>query len=127
MSFADDLAKFAEKAKKEADAKAREIALHLYRGVILNTPVLDGRLRGSWGIGVVETPGPHHRLDPTGSKAIGDVVQALRPGVFINGGTMVLCSNLPYAYRVEFEGWSRKAPAGMARISLANTVAKYGA
>lgn len=127
MSFAVDLGRFAEKAKAEADKKAREIALHLFRGVIMNSPVDTGRLRGSWGIGVVATSGSGDRLDKSGAAALGEVVQALRPGVFLNGGELWLATNLPYARRIEYEGWSHtKAPQGMVRISLANTVAKYG-
>lgn len=128
MSFADDLAKFAEKAKAEADKKAREIAMHLYRGVVFNTPVDEGRLRGSWGVGAVLTVGPHDRLDPNGTAVMAEIRAALRPGVFLDGGELWLATNLPYARRIEYEGWSRtKAPQGMVRISLTNTVTKYGA
>lgn len=127
MSFAVDLERFADGAKKSLDAKCREITLHLFRGVILKTPVDSGRLRGSWGVGVTPTPGPQDGMDKTGSQALGRVVAALRPGVFAQGGVMTLMTNLPYAYRIEFDGWSHtKAPAGMARLALAETVAKYG-
>ncbi|BBH12908.1 HK97 gp10 family phage protein [Chromobacterium haemolyticum] len=127
MSFAVELERFADGAKKSLDAKCREITLHLFRGVILKSPVDTGRLRGSWGVGVTPTPGPQDSMDKTGSQSLGRVVAALKPGVFIGGGMMTLMTNLPYAHRIEFDGWSHtKAPAGMARLALAETVAKYG-
>jgi hypothetical protein len=38
----------------------------------------------------------------------------------INGQTIYITNSLPYAYRLEYEGWSKvKTPAGMVRVTLA--------
>lgn len=36
------------------------------------------------------------------------------------GGVMYISNGLPYARRLEYEGWSTQAPAGMVRVSAIN-------
>ena len=43
-----------------------------------------------------------------------EVVAALK-----GGGVTFMANNLPYAHRLEFEGWSRQAPEGMVRRTVA--------
>ena len=120
MSFERDLSRFGDRAADEIDKACRKITLETFRGVILKTPVDTGRARGAWGIGA----DPADRLDPSGGAAVADVVQALRPGVFRNGGEMVLSNNLPYIGRLEY-GYSQQAPGGMVRLTLTEIVSKY--
>ena len=35
------------------------------------------------------------------------------------GNVVYLTNNLPYAQRLEYEGWSKQAPAGMVRVNMA--------
>jgi hypothetical protein len=35
------------------------------------------------------------------------------------GSVTFLCNALPYAERLEYEGWSKQSPAGMVRVSMA--------
>lgn len=125
MSFSSDLTRFMSKAQVEADKACRKIALEVFRGVILKTPVDTGRARGNWQIGVAVVSGTLERDDKNGSAALGDVVQALRPGVFDKEGQLVLTNNLPYIRNLEF-GSSSQSPQGMVRLSIAEIVAKYG-
>jgi len=125
MSFTVDLGKFVDKAKENADKACRRIALEVFRGVILKTPVDTGRARGNWQIGMSFATGTLERDDKGGNAALGDVLQALRPGVFANGGTLVLTNNLPYIGKLE-HGSSMQAPSGMVKLTIAEIVAKYG-
>lgn len=117
MSFARDVAKFNEKAKVATDKTVRAITFALFREVIQRTPVDTGRLKGNWQT-TVNAPATTTimRDDPSGGKATMEVIS--------NGGgwgsVTYLTNNLPYAHRIEFDGWSHtKAPAGMVRVSLA--------
>lgn len=37
------------------------------------------------------------------------------------GQTIWIVNNLPYAYRIEYKGWSKQAPSGVVRLAVQNT------
>ena len=78
-----------------------------------------GRFRGNWQVSFdAKAVGQLERIDPQGSDTKNDaraVVMSFNAGV----GTIWAVNNLPYGPRLEFEGWSSQAPAGMVRISVA--------
>ena len=117
MTFAADIRRFTGKTEKALDKTVRAITFALFREVIQRTPVDTGRLKGNWqtstGAPAVTTI---TRADPSGAAAIAEVVT--------NGGgwgsTTYLTNALPYAQRVEYDGWSHtKSPEGMVRVSFA--------
>lgn len=117
MTFAADIRRFTDKTEKSIDKTVRAITFALFREVIQRTPVLDGFLKGAWQT-TTRAPATVNvtRADPGGGRAISEVVT--------NGGgwgSVTYMSNLmPYAHRIEFDGWSSvKAPAGMVRVSFA--------
>lgn len=80
--------------------------------------MLDGRLRGDWTTRVdSEASGENGRVDETGDLAIAEAVATIPDKA---GSIVTMTNNMPYAYRVEFEGWSHTAaPQGMMRRNLA--------
>ncbi len=121
--FTIALENFSKKAAKNIDAATRKIALGVFRGVILKTPVKSGRARGNW-------------QASTGSPAIGElgsVHNAKTGGAPIaraaaecskwdpKSGPIFLTNNLPYIEPLE-NGSSKQAPAGMVAV----TIAEYG-
>lgn len=115
--FSLDLRKFVQKAQGNADQVVRKVALDVFRGVVLKTPVDTGRARGSWGLGVnTLEPGPHERFDPEGAAAIGEALAKLQ-GVKA-GGVIFVASNLSYINELEFNHHSKQAPNGMVRITV---------
>lgn len=78
---------------------------------------VGGRLRGSWqaSIGAPSTSEPS-RIDPSGGDTIAAAAAALAS--FQAGPSIYLTSNVPYASRIEY-GWSKQAPNGMVRVSVA--------
>lgn len=78
---------------------------------------VGGRFRGNWQV-TVDQPasGTLDRIDPNGgeTKAAGAAVIAAQKA----GGTIWIANNLPYGPRLEFESWSKQAPAGMVRITV---------
>lgn len=92
-TFTVDITKFSNKVKKDINTSVKAIKLSLFRGVIKDTRVRTGRLRGNWQISV-GTPilGEIDRLDKTGNKVISDVVQKIT-----HDDIDFLTNNLPYA------------------------------
>jgi hypothetical protein len=115
MSFARDLGDFRRQAMQEADRKFRGAVLSIYGAVIEATPVDSGRLHSNWFLSV-NTPSNETTDDTTGrvsqSKAMSAVSQ-LKIGY-----SAYLTNNMPYARRIEYEGWSNQAPAGMLRVTV---------
>ena len=115
-TFKLDINKFIDKASKTADAEVRKICLDLLTGIVLKTPVDTGRARANWftsigspSINITES------TDPSGSSTIANSLSAISEAT---GNVLWITNNLPYIYRLEFEGWSRQAPAGMVRVTI---------
>ena len=128
MGFALDIGKWAKGAAKDIEELNKNIVLELFASVIKDTPSLTGRLRGNWLItsnnpadGTVEV------LDPNNTIVVGKVVDFIREIKGTKDFNIYLTNNLPYAYRIEYDGWSHtKAPAGMVRknfIRISNNLA----
>ena len=117
MPFSQKVARWAYNAGQEIEALQKAIILELFTSVILDSPVLEGRLRGNWlissgtpGEGVVDV------LDPTGNITTRKISNFVRSIDAAENYNVYLTNNLPYAYRIEYDGWSHtKAPEGMVR------------
>lgn len=122
---------YAEARKQDIEKTSRGFFINLSTNIILSTPVGDpkywkskapigyvgGRARNNWfaSSGTPSTESTKHE-GAKGSEAIkrvGEVSKSHKIGV-----DMFLTNNLPYIRRLEFEGWSRQAPAGMVRTNL---------
>jgi len=132
-SFAVDVNKWAGKALKDFDRLRRAVIFELFSSVILDTPVLEGRLRGNWQVsssgapsGTVEfvktstgaesksskeIKNPRGPVSISGVKAVERLALEGKPTV---DQAVYMSNNLPYAYTIEYDGWSHtKAPEGM--------------
>lgn len=79
---------------------------------------VGGRFRGNWQVSFeTAKTGTLEQIDPTGAKSKGQgaaIIQTFTLGI----GSIWLMNNLPYGHRLEYEGWSSQAPAGMVGISV---------
>jgi len=93
MSIGVDISAFAKKTKGSLDETVRAIQLSLFSGVIRDTRVDTGRLRGNWqtNVGSPNTS-TTDRLDPSGNAAISDAASDN-----VSGKVVYLTNNLPYA------------------------------
>ena len=95
----------------------RGTLLGLTNRIVKRSPVDTGRFRNNWQAST-GTPATNQvqGTDKTGNKA----VDAARTQVnkLEMGQDFYLSNNLPYAHRLEF-GWSKQAPSGMLRLSIA--------
>lgn len=116
MSFASDMEAYAKKAGASLEETSRAIVLELFGSVIKDTPVDTGRAKGNWQTTIgAPASGTVDRLGE--SEAIADVSQ--QTASFGAGKVIYLSNNLPYIYRLEYDGWSDQAPAGMVRKNIA--------
>lgn len=121
MNFALNVAKWAEKTG-EGMAKANgDIILSLFESVIMDTPVLEGRLIGNW-IATEGSPADAASPlppDPGGRNTVDRATNFVKSVDLEDNFSIYLTNNLPYAHRIEYDGWSKiKAPAGMLRKNL---------
>lgn len=109
------IVKEAATAEVEAvDRALRKTYIDRLGAVILSTPVDTGALQASW------------FLDPTvdyGKTANSSGQGAGYIAARINGEKVVgekwyFYNNQPYAYRIEYDGYSNQAPTGMLRTNL---------
>lgn len=118
MSFTTEIGSFSKGTQKRVQQIRRGATIKLFSAVILDTPVLSGRLRGNWRLSE-ESPDSSTRelLDPSGIVVLGEV----KEGVDKSKGdtSLFLSNNLPYAAAIEFDGHSHtKAPDGMVRKNI---------
>jgi hypothetical protein len=117
QKFSADVSRAAARMGNLGVVIYRKIALDVHRGVVMESPVLEGHLRGNWNVAlnrVDKTSGKDP--DPSGAKTIADG-RAVTTGADWTD-EIYISNNLPYAARIEYEQWSKKAPEGMVRVTL---------
>ena len=81
--------------------------------IIKRSPVDTGRFRGNWQF-TLNSPAMGQISGAT--VPTGELMQATKN--WQSGFTFYMTNNLPYGERLEF-GWSKQAPQGMVRVTLA--------
>ncbi len=116
-SFSADIARFIAHNNGNIDKTVRQTVVLLSQGVVLGTPVDTGRARANWQFGNNFPSGTLGASDRGGGATLTRIAGQM-PGVRA-GGSVWLVNNLPYISRLE-NGYSRQAPAGFVRKTLAN-------
>lgn len=113
-AFKAAFAKVLAKAGAKAELVVRKSMLDLQGAMIEASPVDTGRFKSNWqaGIGSINS-GVSDTGDALGRTSA--VLQGWKPGQ-----TVWLTNSLPYAYRLEYQSWSKQAPQGMVRIAVQN-------
>jgi hypothetical protein len=128
QQFQVDFTKLLKKAGNKARDVVRLSSLKLLESIDKKSPVGDpdywaspapagytgGQFRANWNysIGSPDLTITANK-DPNG----GDSVRRAQETNYSIGDKIYISNSLPYAYRLEYEGWSRRAPEGMVRIS----------
>ena len=120
MSFSSSVTQWGNDVLDETAELHKAVILELFTSVILDTPVLEGRLRGNW---IISSDDPANGtldvIDPSGERTTKKVSDFLTVFNSKEDFNVFLTNNLPYAYRIEFDGWSHtKAPEGMVRKNM---------
>jgi hypothetical protein len=139
-SFADSIARNIVRVEKEVDTKLFNIFHELASKVVYNCPVLRGNLINDfWPASNAYNTTTRTKIDEegqseitghsdiTGSGSISRIRDVKGLGTFHKeDGFLSFSTSVPYAYRIEYEGWSgRKAPSGFIRNSLTEVAAKH--
>lgn len=113
---------FKTKAMTQSLAKIKKAIIGLTTDIIYDTPVLSGRLRNNWIPSInqganysmlgVDTSKRKSKVRPVVAETTGKVLELKL------GDTFYFTNNMPYAERIEFKGWSNKAPTGMVRKNI---------
>ena len=116
MSFALDVSKFVEKAKKNPETVMRQVSIKLFSAIIKASPVKTGRFRMNW-MASDGTPasGTTDATDKSGNIAIGNATSFVLKSA--DWHEFTLTNNLPYAQPLEY-GWSQQAPQGFVRVNV---------
>lgn len=116
MTFAKEITDWTLKADGLQREQVKYVCFTLFKDIVMGTPVDTGRARGNWQASIGSAAGG----EVIGSdKSGGTTIAKAQPDIENAPGTVFYISNnLPYIYRLEFEGWSQQAPAGWVRYSI---------
>ena len=106
--------------EKEINRETRITAIKLLQGLVLNTAVDKGQLRGGWQVSV-EQPnyGQYLNLDKSGSGTISGGVNIIGTAQATSYPTIYLQNRYPYSYRIMETGYSTQTPPKTLSIQIA--------
>lgn len=117
MAFSSDVRKWSRKTQDNMDKVRRAASLELFRLIIVSTPVDNGILINNWRT-QINRPNTNQRV--TANTSGGDSLREAQSNLGTMKDAVYFSNNMPYAYRIEFDGWSKhKAPQGMVRKNTA--------
>ena len=104
---------YPEKAESVLEASFLEVTGMM----IMQSPVRDGFFRNSWRAGINEIDSS---VSTTASAAISASTGSVRAALnrLDLGANFFFTNSLPYAHRIEYDGWSQQAPNGVVRVNL---------
>ena len=111
----DSVAEFELIALNQSENAIKAAIVGLCGDIISDTPVDTGRLKNNW-FPSVDTASAE-TTEQTANTARARLETAVSQGYKLDK-VFYFTNNLPYAYRIEFEGWSKKAPQGMVRRNI---------
>ncbi len=116
MSFSGDIKAFADKVEKNHNRRFRASALHIFKTIIIRTPVDTGRLINNWFTSI----GAPVRLDSGETSKVGadSLSEAVtETGKLKNTDVIYMTNNLDYASAVE-NGSPTNRPVGMVKTTI---------
>lgn len=111
----DSVAEFELIALNQSENAIKTAIVGLCGDIISDTPVDTGRLKNNWFSSVDAASA--ETTEQTADAARARLETAVSQGYKLDK-VFYFTNNLPYAYRIEFEGWSKKAPQGMVRRNI---------
>lgn len=112
--FAAALAEAIDTVEVDALQVRAEATGKLFRAVEADTPVLTSYLRSNWQATVGDIPWSEVDIRPL-SESFAEIEQAVTSAK--GDEPIFLTNNTVYGPRIEFDGWSGKAPQGMMRVN----------
>jgi len=131
-TFALNLKQFADKAGENAREVVRQVSIDLLTRIVLRTPVgnpslwkgkppagyVGGRARANWAVSIgTSNHAVTDRMDKSGQPTIARGTATILSAT--SDAPIYIMNSLSYIRPLEYEGHSKQAPAGMARITVA--------
>jgi hypothetical protein len=115
-SFSTSIMRWAKSTQERIHKLRKGIAIKLFNAIILDTPVLTGRLRANWQVSL-DAPILSERdaEDKSGRLPMSEVESVVDKSK--GDQLLYLTNNLPYAEQIEY-GYSKKSPEGMVRRNV---------
>ncbi|QPB12048.1 tail completion or Neck1 protein [Providencia phage PSTCR4] len=119
MSFESQVAKAVENIQLRTSAQAKHITTNLLSSIVMTTPVLSGTLRGDWQASQnAPMAHPINRPDKVGDVTIQNLIAQIAALPVDRDWQLYFANNQSYAHRIEYTGYSPKAPFGMVRVNF---------
>lgn len=120
MGFAADLDRICEGVKEKAMIIIPKVMLDLGGQMVDRSPVDTGRFKSNWMLGLDAMDGATGAAaESSGGSSKTRIAAKL--ATWKPGQEIWITNSLPYAYRLEYKGWSKQAPGGMVRLALQDT------
>jgi hypothetical protein len=117
-SIQQQLADIAKQSEVKASQVVRASVLEVANRTVLRTPEDTGLLKGNWLAGVNSADeSTTQDMDKNGAATVGKISAKING--YKLGDSLFVTNSLPYAYRIEYLGWSERQEGGMMRISVA--------
>ena len=117
MSIKSQIEAIAKKRMEQASSALKASVVRVGNNVIIQSPVDKGAFINNWNTSI---GGISYELKPdneSGSTSLSELKEMVSG---IEMGEVAYFTNpLPYGPRLEYDGWSAKAPNGMLRINTA--------
>ena len=120
MGFAADLERICGGVESKVQIVIRKITLDLSGQIIDRSPVDTGRFKSNWMPGIGAMDGSTTATTDTSGGSTKTRIAA-KLSTWKHGQAIWITNSLPYAYRLEYKGWSKQAPGGMVRLALQDT------
>lgn len=98
-----------EIVKDVLEKSTRQALIQFFSNIVTVTPVLSGRLRSNWQAENKQMP--VDAIESTTRDPIPEIKDEF--GAYRIGTDAFFVNNLPYAFRIEFHGHSKKSPGGI--------------
>ena len=116
MSLQSDLLRIAKRRSQDLKEICDASFFRTMNQVIQGSVVDTGEFRNNWN-GAVTAPdlSANRPENPSGSGAIGSLNETINR--YDLGQTLYFTNSVPYAWRLEYDGWSERMPNGIVRIT----------
>lgn len=116
--FSIDLSKVIEKNNGKVETIVKKVALEIFNGIVLKTPVDTGHLAYNWQMAMSNPiTSEIEGVDPTKQSVLGKGKSEIAKWTQ-SVKNIYITNNVPYAMKIEYYGSKVKAPQGMVRVTL---------
>jgi len=117
MGLGGDLWRFAVRRKEHLNEIASAVVLRGANQMVLQSPVDKGFLKNNWNSSIGDIS---YKIDapenPNGTNSLSGIAKTF--SVFGTGKVGYFTNSMPYAMRIEYDGWSQQAPSGVVRVNV---------